>query len=190
MTTKRMTIRVDRHLLRYAVPGSVFRQSEFSWKPEDVNGLSADTQFESLGHWNRDSQSRQTFIVTSDNDLKANYFAALLVELHVKQNRHSQTLWLPIYDDELDRYTAQFRDAVPKRQRQLEPTVIVLTGYTIDSTNVQVEKGRDVMARWPLVPTVIVATSKLIDPILLAHYMMVPMHRAAHINPDRARIDV
>jgi hypothetical protein len=190
VNTKCMTIRCDRHALRYAVPSPVWRQSEFRWKPEDLKGLTADQQFQSLGMWNRNSQTAQTFVVTSHDVLKAEYFAAMLVEMHMRQNRHSNVLWLPIYDDKLDRYTAQFRDAVPRAKREIEPTLIVLSNLQLESTNVQVEKARDVMARWPSIPTVIVGTSKHIDPITFAHYMLMPMHRAVHINPYRELIDV
>ena len=189
MKTKRMTIRVDRHELRYAVPSPVWRQGEYRWKPELIEGLTADQQFESLGMWNRDSQSGQVFVVTSDNQLKADYFAALLCELHQKQNRHATILWLTMWDEKLDRYTAQFRPAVPAA-KEIEPTMLVLNGLGLGSTDVQVEKARDVIARWPLVPTVIVGVGTHIDPITFGRFMMIPVHRAVHINPYRERLDV
>jgi hypothetical protein len=191
VNTKRMAIRCDRQLLRYAVPSPVWRQGVFRWKPEDLDGLDAQTQFESVGLWNRDSQSMQIFIVTSHDVLKAEFFAAMLVGMHMRQNRHSNVQWLPIYDSGLDRYTAEFRPAVPiKKQVELEPSLLVLTNLSTESTNVQVEKARDVIARWPSVPTIIVGSARRITPIKLANSLMVSMHRAAHINPYRELIDV
>lgn len=181
---------VDHLVVRHQVPGHVWRQGEFKWKMHDVNGLTVDQQMKSIDDWIADNVSSQHFLVTSYSELKANYFAARLVEIHLHQNRHAEVMWVPIYDSPVDEHYGHFRDATTVKQRETEPTLLVLSGLDQKSTNVQVEKARDVLARWPTVPTVITAHGRDIDPIQLAHYLMVPAHRAVHINPYREDVNV
>jgi len=188
MSTIRVS--VDQKFVRHQVPGHVWRQAEFSWQPRDVNGLTADQQTQSIHDWIKNSRASQHFIVTSYSELKANYFAARLVEIHLKADRHAQVLWTPIYDSTLAEHTGHFRDALDQKQRESEPTLLVISGLDQKSTNVQVEKARDVVARWPQVPVIFTGHGRDIDPIQFAHYLMVPAHRAVHINPYREDVNV
>jgi len=188
---KGMQVKCDRHFLRYAVPSPVWRQSEFRWYPTEIDGLTLESQIHSVGLWNLNPINAQTFVVTASDILRAEYFAAMLVEAHVRQNRHANVQWLPIYHDELDRSTGEFRHAVPlRKQQELDPTLLVLSNLGLESSDVQVEKARDVMARWPSCPVILIGAGKHIGPKAFAKYMLVAMHRAVHVNYKRGQIDV
>lgn len=181
-------VRVDRKSLRYAVPGSVFRQSEFKWRPQDVENLTAAQQITSLQLWGMPGGAThpQVFIITSYEQLRAEYAAAWLVERHVEQKPDHDVIWCPLYDDPLDRYTAQFE--VPARKKKDPPSLIVVTNLGLQATGIQLEKVRELWHRWPSSPLIVCGYGR--SPLELAKAACIPVHRAIHINPSREVLEV
>jgi hypothetical protein len=183
----KVSIRVDRQVVKYAVPSSVFRQSQFKWVPQDVCGLTRDQQLKSLTNWiNGRSIGPQVFVITSYEQLRAEYAAAYLVESHINHNPYHDVLWYSAYDEPLDRYTAEF--TVPAKKRENVPTLIICTNLGLQTTRTQFEKVRDLWARWPQVPLVVAGYGR--NPVELANELCMPLHGGLHINPIHEVLDV
>jgi len=181
-------VRVDRRALRYAVPGSVFRQSEFKWRPQDVPGLTAERQVDTLTNWGRPGGAlhANVVIITAYEQLRSEYAAAWLVEQHMQQNPQHDVLWFASYHDELERYTAEFK--VPAKKREDPPTLIVVTNLGLQATSIQLEKVRELWHRWPGTPIIVSGYGR--TPMELAKAACMPVYGAIHINPTREVLEV
>jgi len=104
----------------------------------------------------------------------------------VKQNPQHDVLWFASYHDELKRYTAEFE--VPAKRREDPPTLTVVTNLGAQSTNVQLEKVRELWHRWPGTPIIVCGYGW--QPLQLAKATCMPVYGAIHINPTRENFEV
>jgi hypothetical protein len=178
-------VRVDQSFVRDVVPGHVFRQPPFEWRPRGKD-RHAELECESLARWRSMPIGAMIFMLTAYDQQHAEYAAAELVQIHMQRQPNHLVLWLQIHDHKLDRYTGQFPDPIPHRWREADPpTLIVCTGFDDKATDVQCEKVRDVRARYESVPMILCGSGLGYTPHDLHGQTMLPMHAFFHILPLR-----
>lgn len=162
------------------VPSHVFRVSPFKFKPlsfcteaEQLNDkiYEADVQLDGLREFTEDPTQAMIYSVSGNpDDTKAKYFAAHLVRQHLQKVRVPNVVWNPIYggfDNKL-----MDDDVQP-------PSMIVITNLTPLSTNLKLEKTRDLLEKFQNIPRIIVSTG--MDPISFAFTkLFVPVHGIAY----------
>lgn len=172
--------------MRHHVPGPVFRQPKFRFRPVDTEGIDAQKQIKGLAQWASQPVGPRVFIVTAYDQLHSEYATAHFVEHHVKRDLQANVLWTHLWDDKLDRYTGTFRNPVPKQNRNDTPvTIIVCTGIDTRPTAVQCEKVRDLQHLYPTVPLIVSAFGLGISPVWLAKQLLTGLHLCVHITPLR-----
>lgn len=183
-------IAVKNHpLVREKVPGSVFRQSAFRFDPMpfgleserlDERIIEASIQRESLTDFLEDPIRASIYCVSGNpDDLKAKYFAAYLVQEHIKQHPEPRVVWYPMYGG--------FSNPLVDRDPNLgDPSMIVMTNLTKISTNQKLEKTRDILERYADVPCVVVAAG--MDPIsFMATRLFSPVNYIAYFGETSVR---
>ena len=162
------------------VPNHVFRVSPFKFKPlsfcteaEQLNDkiYEADVQLDGLRDFTEDPTQAMIYSVAGNpDDTKAKYFAAYLVRQHLQKVRVPNVVWNPIYGG--------FENKLMDDDVQ-PPTMIVITNLTPLSTNLKLEKTRDLLEKFQNIPRVIVSTG--MDPISFAFTrLFVPVHGIAY----------
>lgn len=139
-------------------PAHVLAQSPFTFEPQDF-GLESEAleekivseqvQMRSLKRFLKDPTSPVIYgVAGSPDDMRARYFAAYLVQAHVKHlGARANVKWITLYGDYKNVHLA---DDVAR------PSMVVLTNLAPNSTNVKLEKARDIIEFYSDVPCVVV----------------------------------
>ncbi len=160
----KLPVRIDvvqKGTLYSTVPKSVFRQNSFKWSPETfvIGGgtegelnqkfIEPSVQDSSLVEFLSKPSTPLIYCVAGNPDpLKANLFAAFLMQAHIQKYKDANPWWL-------------HNDDVP--QSNNTPPMWVVSSFTPRTTNHRLEKIRDLIERYPDVPRVIVVAG--MDPM-------------------------
>lgn len=158
------------------VPGSVWMQPPFRWDPVPF-GLDSERLDESkIVEPSVQNKSLRTFlsnpslplvygITGSPDDSKAKLFAAYLLEQHVchlvKKNVSPRIHWEILYGDYGNRMLKEYEGASTIE----EPTILVISNLSVNSTPAKLEKAKDLLERFSNLPRLVVASGE--DPISL-----------------------
>lgn len=158
-------IKVNSKFMGTDVPGYVYRHPPFAFQPKafmlespklDGRIIAASAQQDSLNQFEEDPRQPMVYVVTGNpDDVRALYFAAYLAQIHKRYVQNATIVWEPVY--------ASWDNPGLKYSGLREPSMIVLTNLAENSTNFKLERAKDMMARWPSIPRVIVAAGE--DPI-------------------------
>ncbi len=159
------------------VPAHVWRTKHFKWNPitfstesEQLNArfVEPNTQDKSLVMFLTDPKTPMVYGVSGNpDDSKAKYFAAYLVAAHMKAlGPEANVLWAPMYGGFDNPYM---------RDDRANPTMLVLTGLTPNSTGIKLEKARDLLEYFPDIPRVVVIAG--MDPL---SFLTTRLHVATH----------
>lgn len=175
------------------VPGSVWRQSAFKWRPQafatqsdELNEkfIEPTIQDQSLAQFiKRPSRPMIYGVSGNPDDTKAKLFAAYLMAAHCKTlGSDANPWWIQL--------TGGFDNPWIDRDKA-RPTMIVLCGLTPQSTNQKLEKARDIIEAFPNVPRVVVVAGA--DPLsFVSTRLHVPVHGLAYFCEAiiRSKIEV
>lgn len=171
-------------LVRECVPGHVFRISSFRFDPmpfgvesQRLNEriIEPSVQRKSLEAYIEDPLRPSIYCVSGNpDDVKAKYFAAYLVQEHIRVCPEPRVEWYPLYSG--------FNNPLVERDRNLgSPSLIVLTNLTPASTPQKLEKARDVLERFPDVPRIVVCAG--MDPLsFMATRLYSPVNFLAYFS--------
>jgi hypothetical protein len=166
-------------LVREVVPGHVFRQSAFKFQPSafglesqrlNERIIEASVQTNSLSLFLKDPTRALVYSVSGNPDeSKARYFAAYLVQEHIKaMGEYANVIWYPMYGG--------YSNPLMDRSDDLGmPSMIVLTNLTPVSTQIKLEKARDILARYQDIPRIVVSAG--MDPL---SFMTTRLHSAVN----------
>ena len=106
------------------------------------------------------------------DDSKAKYFAAHLALAHKQKYAHRADIhWEPVFGG--------FDN--PMLRKEIEPTMLILSNLAENSTNVKLEKAKDLIEKYPNIPRVVVCSGE--DPIsFAATKLYVPAHGIAYFS--------
>lgn len=173
-------IKVNRSEMLNVVPGSVWRQTPFWYEPDAFvlenprlknRIIEASAQCDSLESWLQNSAESLIYIVAGNpDDMRAKYFAAYLAASHRRQlGSRENIVWETV--------TGGFENLLLKRD--IEPSMLILSGLAENSTGAKIEKARDLVERWPNIPRVVVCAGE--DPISFAACRLhLPAHSVAY----------
>ena len=156
--------------LREVVPGSVWKQGPFKWDPvtfacesEKLHEkfIEPSVQNDSLLRFMREPDIPMIYCVAgSPDDLKAKLFAAYLVHIHQqKLGLKANAVWHTVYGG-FDNPLIREYDATDGKA---EPTMLVLSNLTPNSTGVKLDKTRDLLERFQDIPRIVVCAGE--DPL-------------------------
>lgn len=179
MSAQRIQIRVkprEMFLQRgIDIPGSVWAQGAFKFDPqpfgvgnERLNDklFDASLQNDSLERFKADPSRPLVYGVSSaPDDSRAKYFAAYLVQHYLETVHASQTqvLW------------ARLDSGFENKFLNIEPSLLVITGLSPNSTAVKLEKARDLLEHNSHLPRIVVIAGE--DPItFMKSRLFYPVH--------------
>ncbi len=157
--------------LRAIVPGTVWRQGAFKWDPQsfvaeserlrDDRVIDSRVQNNSLKAFLNDPQVPVIYGVSGNpDDAKAKLFAAFLAAAHIERvGARANVVWHCLYGS-YDNPLLREYDPIDGKS---SPTLLVLSNLTAGSTNVKLEKARDLIERFAEIPRIIVSAGE--DPI-------------------------
>ena len=172
----------NRKLLAGIVHGSVWRQGAFQWEPTafvienprlNAKIVDASKQIASIDAFKENPGRPMLYIVSGNpDDSKAKYFAAYLAYLHKCKYEHKAYIhWEPLFGG--------FDNMLIKRD--IEPTMLIISNLAENSTNVKLEKAKDIIERFPNIPIIIVCSGE--DPISFASTKLYcPVHGIAYFS--------
>lgn len=139
-------------------PKQVLAYKPFNFSPMDFaleseslveKIISEQVQMRSLKRFLADPSSPVIYGVGgSPDDVQAKYFAAYLVQQHIKTlGVKANVRWITLYGDYANPH---IRDDISR------PSMIVLTNLCPNSTNVKLEKARDIIEFYPDIPRIVV----------------------------------
>lgn len=185
---KKLRIRVpEKKILSGVVHGSVWRQGDFYWEPSafviesqrlENKIIEADLQRESLRNFLDDPKRPMIYIVAGNpDDSRAKYFAAFLAYHHkVKLQHRADIHWEPVFGG--------FENALLRKD--VEPSMLILSNLSENSTAVKIEKAKDLIEKWPNIPRVVVCSGE--DPIsFAATKLYVPCHGLAYFSSQLSK---
>ena len=154
----------DKKPLAGIVHGSVWRQGEFYWEPNafvlehpslEQKIIEASFQTKSFRMFKSKPTRPMVYVVAGNpDDSKAKLFAAYLASIHKEALQYrADIIWEPIFGG--------FDN--PLMRKDVEPTMLILSNLAENSTNVKLEKAKDLLERWPNIPRVVVVAGE--DPI-------------------------
>lgn len=176
----KIKIKVNHHALEGIVHGSVWRQPPFLWEPVSfaVESFKLETrlidesvQFESLEAFKTNPNDPLIYMVAGNpDDSKAKYFAAFLCAIHKEFARHRENIiW--------ENITGGWDN--PLLKKEIEPSMLVISGLAENSTPVKLEKARDLVEKFPNVPRIVVCAGE--DPLSFAQVKLhIPCHGLAY----------
>ncbi len=176
-------------MVRHVVPAHVFRCASFKFEPktfavesESLNNrfVEPSLQTNSLRMFLADPRTKMIYGVAGNpDDLKAKYFAAYLVSEHIKAlGLKSNVVWVPLYGG--------FDNALMDDSGRESPSMLVLTGLTPNSTNIKLEKARDLLEKYSEIPRVVVIAG--MDPLsFLSTKLYVPANGIAYLAESLVR---
>lgn len=160
-------IEAKQALIKNVVPGHVFRCPSFKWHPvtfvtesEQLNQkfIEANKQTSSLEMFLNNSLVPAIYSVAGNpDDAKAKLFAAYLVGVHMRYlGSKANVVWESLYGGFDNKLVS---DADDKEQ----PTMIVITNLCPNSTNLKLEKAKDILEKFADIPRIVVSSG--LDPI-------------------------
>ena len=184
--------------LRAIVPGHVWKQGAFKWDPlpfgpesEKLNEriIEPKVQNSSLLAFLEDVREPVVYGVSGNpDDAKAKLFAAWLVNAHIEAlGNAANVVWHTVYGG-FDNPLLREYDPVDGKS---DPTMLVLTNLTPASTNVKLEKARDLIERFCDIPRIIVSAGE--DPLsFLTTRLYSPINALAYFSESlmRKRIEI
>lgn len=179
--------------IQNTVPGHVWRTPKFKWDPcafateaEQLNAkvFEPSTQDKSLIQFMDNPAAPMIFGVSGNpDDSKAKYFAAYLVDLHMKHlGVQANPVWATMYSGFDNPYMNN--DAA-------RPTLLVLSNLTPNSTTLKLEKTRDLIEANPDIPRIVVCAG--MDPVsFLTTRLHVPVNGMAYFAERlvKAKIEI
>lgn len=175
------------------VPSHVWRTRPFRWEPitfatesEQLNNkfVEPSMQDRSLSMFLQDPSTPMVYGVSGNpDDSKAKYFAAFLVAAHMKAlGSDANPVWAPMYSGFDNPYMSD--DRAP-------PSMLVLTNMTPNSTNLKLEKARDLIEKFSDIPRIVVVAG--MDPMsFLTTRLHVPVNALAYFSEAliKSRVEV
>lgn len=187
-SSSKIRVRVkDRNLLTHEVHGSVWKQGHFVWEPRafviesprlENKIVEATRQIESYNAFLEHPGRPMTYFVAGNpDDSKAKYFAAFLAYHHkMKYGHRAEIVWEAVFGG--------FDN--PLLRKDINPTMLILSNLTENSTNVKIEKARDLIERWPNIPKIVVCSGE--DPISFASTKIYsPCHGIAYFSSSLSK---
>lgn len=177
---KKLRVAPNQKLVASVVPGSVFRTPPFVFQPqafvaesERLNEriFSEDLQVQGLNDFKEDPRTPLIYVVSGNpDDGQARLFAALLVNIHMTAHKGHSVEWHSVHGG--------FNNPLVKEERD-SPSMIVLTNLSPNSTQVKLDKVRDICEKWDNVPRVLVVAGE--DPIsFMATRLYLPCNAMAY----------
>jgi hypothetical protein len=175
------------------VPAHVWRCKPFKWNPitfatesEQLNSkfVEPTTQDRSLATFLKDPRTPMIYGVSGNpDDSKAKYFAAYLVAAHIKVlGSDANPVWAPMYGGFDNPYMSD--DRAP-------PSMLIMTGLTPNSTNIKLEKARDLIEKFSDIPRIVVCAG--MDPLsFITTRLFVPTHGLAYLSEAliKSRVEI
>lgn len=173
----KIDLRAVGSMVRHAVPDHVFRIPPFKFDPKtfvlesdslNTRMIEADLQLDSLERFLNEPRSKMIYAVTGNpDDSKAKYFAAYLASEHIKAlGSKARVLWHTMYGN--------FENNLLKDSIE-NPTMLILCNLTVNSTNLKLEKTKDLIEKYSDIPRIVVAAGT--DPIsFLSTKLYCPVH--------------
>lgn len=179
--------------IQNVVPGHVWRTAKFKWEPaafateaEQLNAkvFEPSSQDKALIQFMDDPTAPMIFGVSGNpDDSKAKYFAAYLVDLHMKHlGAQANPVWATLYGG----FDNPHLDIDRAR-----PTLLVLSNLTPNSTTLKLEKARDLIEANPDIPRIVVCAG--MDPVsFLTTRLHVPVNGMAYFAERlvKAKIEI
>lgn len=153
----------DRFLQRgVEVPGYIWQERPFHFNPLPfaVGGdrmneriFNPEIQLESLSRWRENPTKNIIYgVASAPSDLRAKYFAAFLVQVYINNAPPNTSIrWEPLY--------SSFNNPA----LMAEPSLLIITGLTPNSTPVKLEKARDLLEKHSGIPRIVVVSGE--DPV-------------------------
>jgi hypothetical protein len=146
------------------IPGHIWKEQPFKFDPvtfavEDEKlekrFFEASVQEKSLQGFLENPAAPHVYAVASEpNDSRALYFAAYLVQCYLES---TQPPWRVAWENLYGGFSNKLLDA------EIEPSFLVLSNLSPNSTNVKLEKARDLLTYYAHIPRVVVIAGE--DPI-------------------------
>lgn len=174
--------------MKTTVPGHVWRTSPFKWDPVDFGAeseklnekiITAETQNNSLAMWLEDPAYPYVYGVSGNpDDSDAKYFAAYLVQAHMAfMGYKAHVVWHTLYGGFDNKLLREYDEIDGKSP----PSLLVLSNLTPNSTNVKLDKARDLLERFNDIPRIVVAAGE--DPFsFLTTRLYSPIHALAYFS--------
>jgi hypothetical protein len=163
--------------IREIVPGDVWRQKHFAYKPTGFTAKSqelecgedntpplidAKVQKDGLLAFLSNPTLPMTYIVTGEEGM-AEYFAAFLIQAHLERVSGAVVEWERMFNTYTNRL---FKTYGERPNANTDPSMIVLSDLSPLSSDIALGKTRDILARFSDIPRVVVAAKE--DPISFA----------------------
>jgi hypothetical protein len=175
------------------VPGHVWRTKAFKWNPltfateaEQLNSkfIEPSKQDKSLSMFIKNPETPMIYGVSGNpDDSKAKYFAAYLIDLHMKHLKaDANPVWATLYGGFDNPYLSNDKAS---------PTILVISNLTPNSTTTKLEKARDLIEAFPDIPRIVLCAG--MDPLsFLTTRLHVPVHGLAYFSEAliKARVEI
>lgn len=191
-------IEVKESQVGHIVPAATLRTGSFKFSPHTFRchaeslgqrEIRGELQVESLQSF-LDNPRRPVIygVGGTPDDSKARYFAAFLVAHHLRKVQlRAHVLWEVLYNGfdnpTLDKYSQTYLMGKP------EPTMLVLTNLSPNSSATKLEKARDLLERFPNIPRVVVCSGE--DPMsFVATRLYSPIHGLAYFSAEHYKMKI
>lgn len=198
-TTIRLGAQLNKHLVSRGMPRDVMRNRPFvlndytSTFTSEVDGMKPKrvTKLSQLEHWNnlleKPFATPYLYIISSSpNDGKAKQAAAYFMEqasrkqLAGKFPRSTRGRQTPLWHMITGSFQDRLRDGVSHDQ----PSMLIISNVTVNSSNVKLEKLRDLLEQFNHIPRVVVYTGE--DPVTFANTkLFLPVNHVLNIATAR-----
>lgn len=178
-------IEVKRKAAMSFVPGHIWKQKPFRFKPEPfapeserlkkITILNSQIQWDSLSMFRKEPDMPMIYCVAGmPDDLQAKYFAAYLTELHCAHKKsQSNVIWEPLFSD--------YHNNLLRKNDVEEPSMLVLYNLTPNAQAQKLEKTRDLLERFTSIPRIVVVAGE--DPYsFMMTRLYSPFHGIAFFN--------
>ena len=198
-TTIRLGAQLNKHLISRGMPRDVMRNRPFvlndhvSTFTSEIDGMKPKrvTKSTQLDHW--DSLIEKPFaspylylIASSPNDGKAKQAAAYFMEQATRKQlagkfpRSTRGRQTPLWHMITGSFQDRLRDGVSHDQ----PSMLVISNVTVNSSNVKLEKLRDLLEQFNHIPRIVVHTGE--DPVTFANTkLFLPVNHVLNLTTAR-----
>lgn len=184
--------------LKSIIPPSVWSQGPFKWDPatfvtesEKLNDRIVEPRIQNISFESFIQDPKRPIIYGisgNPDDSKAKLFAAYLVKIHLTElHQSANVIWHTIYGGYENTLLKEYKDS----DSRVEPTLLILSNLTVNSTSTKLEKTRDIIERFPNIPRLIVCAGE--DPMsFLFTKLQVPVNALAYFSESivKRRIEV